>query len=225
MASGIGSAPGASAIASSVGGGLVTKNKLMGSLSFQFDFKPSVGIFAGGIDKLGVDIRSFKEPLTRAVKEVMIPSIRTNFEVSGRPSWPPLSDYTWAARGARGWEGGDILMLSGELYKTMQQQNIWTITQQSASIRDIPERVWYGKVHQAGAGGGGGGAVRKLTNSGRKARRRGGLYQNLGGGGSTGRGYVNIPARPFVLIQPEDHEAIQEIFREWLQERVDRWWN
>lgn len=219
-----GSAPTAAAISGSVGGGLVTKNKLAGSLSFQFDFIPSIGIFAGKIDKLGVDIRSFREPLTRAVKEVMIPSIAANFEYGGRPPWPPLADATWATRGALGWSGGGPLMLSGDLYKTMQQLNIWTITQQSATIRDIPQKVWYGKVHQAGAGGGGGGSVRKITMSGRSARKKGALYQNLGSGGDSGRGYVNIPARPFVLIQPEDHEAIIEIFEDWLQDRVNRHW-
>lgn len=197
--------------------GLDLKSGLKGSLSVQFDFEPSVGIFAGRIDKLGMDIRSFRVPLQRAIKEVMIPSFRTNFETGGRPTWPALSNATWDTRTKLGWSGGGPLLLSGNLMKVATQQNIWTVTGQSASIRDLPQKAWYGKVHQAGAGGG-----RRTTTRRRAVRGRGGIIRYLGARDSDGggRGYVSIPARPFILIQPEDREKVAEVFENWLGERM-----
>jgi hypothetical protein len=40
------------------------------------------------------------------------------------------------------------------------------------------------------------------------------------GGGGSGKA-VNIPARPFAMFQTEDMDAIQNIFAQWLQERID----
>jgi phage gpG-like protein len=201
--------------------GLRTVNKFGGTMSVTFDFKPSVAILAAKVDKLGIDIRSFREPLERAVKKVMIPSIQTNFDVSGRPAWEQLSEATWSTRAGRGWSGGDILLLTGTLRKTATQFNIWTITQQSATIRDLPQKAWYGKVHQAGAGG----SVRTIAPARKMIKGRGGVVKWSGARDKeNSRGYVNIPARPFVLIQEEDRIKIQEIFREWLEERVDKHW-
>jgi phage gpG-like protein len=33
---------------------------------------------------------------------------------------------------------------------------------------------------------------------------------------------ASIPARPFVLFQPEDEEAIERVFSDWLDERIAR---
>lgn len=197
-------------------------NNLMGSPTVTFDFKPSVGIFAGKVDKLGMDIRSFHEPLKRAVKEVMIPSIQQNFNASGRPeAWAPLSDATWRTRAAQGWVGGDILLKSGALRTGMSRQNIWSITQQSATIRDIPDKIWYGKVHQAGYGGSGA----KTKKAVRRQVKVGGVIKFTGGRDTdTKRGATGIPARPFALIQDEDRDAIERIFYDWLEERIEHSW-
>jgi phage gpG-like protein len=167
----------------------------------QFSFVPSVGIVAAQIDKLGLDIRSFKVPLTRSVDKVMIPSIRANFEAEGRPPWEPLADYTIEVRGS----SGPILNRSGRLKRMMGARARWTITSKSATIFDLPESIWYGKVHQGGASvsigkivsGSGAGAVIEAVN-------------------------IGIPQRQFVMFQPEDEENIEKVFGEWLDERIAR---
>jgi phage gpG-like protein len=194
-----------------------------------FDFAPSIGILARDIDKMGVDIRSFREPLMRAIKEVMIPSIRKNFDVGGRPSWEPLSEVT-IERG-----GDQLLVRSGKLRRVMGQINIWDVTAESATIKDLPDHVWYGKIHQGGYGT----MQSKIRNEVRKAARGGkrinadeasrralgSIDRQLRNAMSTGtkvRSAAAIPARPFAMIQPEDEDKIQEIFGNWIVERMRR---
>lgn len=195
-----------------------------------FEFKPSIGILARNVDKLGIDIRSFKEPLMRAIKQVMIPSFRQNFEQEGRPSWEPLSEATEMLRERDG-TSGPILDRTGRLKRTVQQINIWTVTRESATIRDLPPRIWYGKIHQAGVGGMGRLVKAELA----KARQRGerispGEAGNramkqldkklLSGKGGGGGASVNIPARPFIVFQDEDMDGVYEVFQKWLEERM-----
>jgi len=196
---------------------------------FAFEFKPSIGILARDVDKLGIDIRSFREPLTRAIKQVMIPSFRQNFEEEGRPAWEPLSEATEMLREREG-TSGPILRRSGKLKRVAQQLNIWSITTESATIRDLPPRVWYGKVHQAGVGGMG----RQVKAEIAKAAKRGERISPGEAGkramkqldkkllaGSGGRGSsVNIPARPFIVFQDEDMDGVYEVFQRWLEERL-----
>jgi phage gpG-like protein len=206
-------------------------NNLGPGIAAYMTWEPSIGIATTRIDKLSMDIRSFKEPLTRAIREVMVPSIRKNFDVGGRPAWEPLSDETWIIRSKFGWTGGDILMLTGTLRKVASQMNIWTITQNSATIRDLPQQVWYGKVHQAGyegqsmsklarkLGGDMGAALKEIQNRQKIAMATG---TTLSGSGE--RHSPSIPARPFLVFQPEDEQDIQDVFMEWLEERVNRAW-
>lgn len=119
-------------------------------------FTPSLRIVAARIDKLGLDIRSFRVPLKRCVKDVIIPSIQQNFEVGGRPTWAPYADVTTEIHQEMGEDLGDMLVKSGKLKQTMSYQNLWTITKDEASLDDLPPNVWYGKIHQAGYGGKGG---------------------------------------------------------------------
>lgn len=160
-------------------------------LGLQFEFKPSIGITARHIDKLGADIRSFREPLKRSIQQVLAPSFRTNFEAGGRPEkWAPLSEFAVEMRG----NDRPILVRSGRLKKTIQQFNIWTVDREKAAILDLPQKIWYGKIHQAG-------------------------YGKRGTGQSAAAG---IPARPFVMIQEEDFPKIERVFELWLAERVAR---
>jgi phage gpG-like protein len=151
------------------------------------DFKPSLRIVATRIDKLGLDIRSFKVPLKRCVKDVIIPSIRKNFDAGGRPSWAPYSEVTVAMHeDLKEAMSSGMLVKSGKLRATMGFQNIWTITKDEAYLADIPANVWYGKLHQSGG--------------------------------------LNLPARPFVMLQPGDAEDIVNVFDKWLDERIDAAW-
>lgn len=184
-------------------------------------FEPTLGITARRIDKLGIDIRSFHEPLKRAIQQVAAPSFQRNFDTGGRPDrWDPLSEGTIEVQKNLGGSHTDVMIKSGLLRRTMGQVNIWTITKESAILRDLPESVWYGKVHQKGLEGEGGKASK-----GAYEKRRAAVNKALRGGGSVKAKYVpTIPARPFVLLQPDDVEAIEKVFDTWLGERIDRVW-
>lgn len=199
----------------------------------QFSFQPSIGISARAIDRLGIDIRSFREPLKRVVQKVMAPSFLKNFQAGGRPDlWPDLADATIAIREREGINHASPLIRSGLLLRTSQQLNIWTITQETATIRDLPEKVWYGKVHQGGFGGTGGGSkmtsyLKKAGGDGKEALKL--LDDDLIMSMRTGkkmhggaRTVAEIPARPFIVIQDEDYDEIEKVFVEWLQERALR---
>jgi phage gpG-like protein len=197
-----------------------------------FEFKPSLGIVAKQIDLFGADIRSMREPLQRSIKEVMIPSFAANFAAGGRPTWDDLSPATVARRGS----ARPILIQSGALAKVMSQQNIWSVGPTTATIKSLPQKVWYGNVHQGGHGGGGlaaGNWFAKYQNAARKM-----LGSEAEDHEVTAQAFkmfdkrlvshglapadVTIPARPFALFQEEDIDAIQYIFAEWLEERLQR---
>ena len=199
-----------------------------------FEFRPSLGIVAKDIDRLAMDIRSMREPLRRSVRDVMVPSIRRNFDQGGRPAWEPLAPATIARRNYSAWP---ILERSGKLRRGVTTISVWTITQTAATIKDLPERIWYGKVHQAGSEGSGGGGGKWFTAYQKKA-------SELLGFGATKKeindlaykifdkrqqrhgpapvSTAEIPARPFAVFQEEDLDDIQEVFADWLEERARR---
>jgi len=195
----------------------------------SFEFKPSVGILARDIDKLGLDIRSFREPLRRAVKEVMIPSIKKNFTQQGRPGWEPLAEDTQLLRDRLGLSG-PILRRTGALMRNMGYTTMWDITQDYAIIKDLPPRVWYGKVHQEGIS-----TMRtRMKNEMQKAAKKGfklspgeaakrvqkQIDADILSGKAAKHSTTNIPARPFVMFQDEDYDAIGGVFNKWLGERA-----
>ena len=185
-------------------------NAAVGSLRLDggivsFEFQPTIGMLARDIDRLGIDIRSFREPLERAIKQVMLPSIAQNFVEEGRPEhWKPLAEYTMNERG----NAGPILTRTGALRQGAVQFNNWEINQVAAVFRGLPDRVKYGNVHQAGYGGDPQ-EVMKMS------------AQQIAKGAKRAQKFV-IPARPFVLYQEEDEFRIEEIFAEWLEERAAR---
>jgi phage gpG-like protein len=197
----------------------------------SFEFRPTLGVLARDVDKLGLDIRSFREPLTRAVKQVMIPSIKKNFDAQGRPGWEPLAEDTLLLRDRIG-KTGPILNRTGLLKRNMGYQTMWSITQEFAIIKDLPQRVWYGKVHQEGIS-----SMRtRLRSEVQKAAKKGiklspgaaakavqkQIDHEILSGQAAKHGRTNIPARPFVMFQDQDYDDIEEVFGKWLQERIDR---
>lgn len=124
-------------------------------LTFDYHFSPSPLIFAGEVDRLGLDIRSFRVPLTRAIQQVMAPSMQENFDMGGRPAWQPVSEATALIKGRMG-APDTPLTRTGELKRNMGYLSMWTITQEDASIDQLPERIFYGTIHQGGSRNGGG---------------------------------------------------------------------
>lgn len=210
-------------IRSSVMGKLTMTGGVTGNMvPFSMTFSPTLVIAAGRINKLEMDIRSFHEPLLRSVRDVLTVSIRENFNVGGRPAWEPLSEATMNIRAAYGFDSASPLVWTGNLRRVASQINIWTITQSYAVIADLPAVVWYGKIHQAGFDGSGGGKKVKL---GITPGERGRNLRKLVGNASSGQRPVSpIPARQFVVLQPEDEDNITNIFIKWLGERVMHAW-
>lgn len=164
----------------------------------SFEFRPSIGILAAQVDMLAMALGDFREPLTRAIEQVMIPSFRQNFASGGRPPWIPLAEYTVRVRG-----GDDkILVRSGALESDATSLDIWHITDTAASIQSWPARTWYGSIHQAGYGG-----VTSSTTS-------------AVAGSGVGAAKVHIPARPFIMFQEQDIEDVREVFMIWLTEKA-----
>lgn len=182
-------------------------------VGLQFDFKPSIGLNAKALDKLGLDIRSFREPLKRSIQQVLAPSFKKNFQAGGRPDkWVPLAPQTVAMRGGA---TGPILVRTGRLRDTIQQFNIWSVNDTQAAITSLPDKIKYGNVHQEGLTGE---AAMKQAMKGMHKRR----VAPSGPGSKPKRSgsAAEIPARPFVMIQDEDYDAIQNVFEKWFLERM-----
>lgn len=188
-------------------GMFVTNALLVQNVTLDLKFEPSMGILARRVDKLGADIRSFRVPLKRMIKEVVIPSIRTNFITSGRPAWQPLEQKTIQRKSKKG-QSAQPLIASGRLIRKMGQLNIWHIDTEKAMILDLPADVWYGKVHQAGLGSTARTVSVKNISTGKVE-----TFQEADEGGG-------IPARPFVMVQPEDIDRMEKIMADWVDERV-----
>lgn len=195
---------------------IVTETLTQRHVTVDLHFAPSVGILARKFDKLGIDIRSFRVPLKRAIKFVMIPSIRRNFDSGGRPSWEPLAEET--VRKKRGKD--DPLIRTGRLRRVMSYQNIWTVDTEKAMITDLPHNVWYGKVHQAGYTSMTTHTTLGNLNIGLGGKSRKGGYSYQGNNRENRNASANVPARPFVVMQDEDLENIDRIFTEWLDEQI-----
>lgn len=186
--------------------GLSISSTITPALVPTVTFGPTLGLAAKRIDKLGLDIRSFRVPLTTAIKEVIAPSIRHNFEVGGRPTWVPLASGTIYNRAHKGYGPTPVLMRSRSLYRVAGQMNIWDVTRDSAVVRDLPQRVWYGKVQQEGHG--------EITHKAMRNVTTGRMID------VTDIGTGAIPSRPFLVIQPEDEPKIHRVFDEWLKMRA-----
>jgi phage gpG-like protein len=200
--------------------GLQVHGNLTPSILPRITFSPTIGITASKVDKLGLNIKSFKEPLKRSIQKVLAPSFTKNFDSGGRPPWEPLSAATIEVRERLRSRGGTSpLIKTGQLRRTMGQFNIWTVNETSAILGALPQSVWYGALHQAG------------YSSGRKAKSTGSIGRGIGmstykgiEGRKLGAREVNIPQRQFVLLQPEDTAGITEEFSKWLEERIAKDW-
>jgi phage gpG-like protein len=191
-----------------VSAGLRTSGSIL-----QFAFAPSVGIAARDINKLGLDIQNFREPLERCITEVMIPSFAQNFAAEGRPEkWDPLADATIKIREREGQGSGPILNRTGALEQAATSRDIWTVTDTAATIQSLPQHVWYGNIHQAGAAGTKTRSVADVDKALREALRTGKRV-------SASRTSQEIPQRQFIMMQEEDEDAIEDIFVEWLTEK------
>ena len=131
-------------------GGMVPP-RIVGGIGFDVTMIPPPLLLVRDFATLGVDVRSYHEPLKRSVQQVLTPSLRLNFQVGGRPTWEPLTQGTQERKLSEGAKSFMPLIRFGTLQRVAGQLNIWTITREAATIERLPERAWYGGVHQGGA--------------------------------------------------------------------------
>lgn len=201
----------------------------------SFEFTPSIGIVARDLEKLRIGLNDFRVPLEKAIKLVMIPSIRENFDVGGRPPWEPLDMKTTVGKHRK--TAKPILVRTGKLKSAATSFQIWSITAGAATIKSLPNNVWYGYVHQEGLKGQGnveGGwfmryqaQARGILNAGGGRRARQKDIDRLAwqifdteSASNLRRNEPNIPQRRFVMFQAEDVSKIQEIFYDWIDEQI-----
>lgn len=137
---------------------------------------------------------NIKKPIV-ALKQIgayMLGSINKNFENQGRPTkWAPLAPSTIAGRRNKNKASIKILQDTGYL------KNSITYDATDDEVK-IGTNVIYGKTHQFGAD-------IKTRSSSRKVSTK--SHKKT----STKKPYIHIPARPFLLFQNEDKDAIREI--------------
>lgn len=108
------------------------------------------------------------------------------------------------------------MVQSGRLKKVAGQLNIWELSRETAHLEDLPQRVWYGKLHQLGFEG-------TATIEGEPTDATGPeLAEAVLSGQRVQFGAPSIPARPFLVFQDEDVEQIERVFVLWLTERMVR---
>lgn len=122
--------------------------KYGGAVDFDIALSPPGWVMAADFATLGLDIRSHREPLKRAVQGVLAGSFRYNFDVGGRPGWEPLAESTVQIKHDLGYPP-DILVRTGKLKRVAGQLNIWTITREEAYVTQLPGAE-YGEFHQSG---------------------------------------------------------------------------
>lgn len=159
--------------------GVGTAHPGLPKISLGEGFYSNAIVVAEGIDRVDRAFRDFRTPLTKSLVEVILPSIRENFDSEGRPPWQRLSETTVERRGGL---AHPILEDSGRLRSAATSAQAWRVTQDTVSPENIENMVSYAKYIQAGT---------RL-----------------------------MPARPFLVLQDEDGEKIQEIFDRWVEEII-----
>lgn len=114
-------------------------------------------ILVRDFDNLAVDVRSYHEPLKRSVQRVVAPSIGTNFDTEGHGLWPELAPETIDNKAFYGFGSMGMVQRTERLKKAAMQLNVWEISRDEASIRQLPERVAeYGYIQNEGGYAGNG---------------------------------------------------------------------
>lgn len=173
-------------------------------------------------------------PLNAEISEVLIGSVQENFLVGGRfervgsfnggnSSWKDLSDVTKKARQKIEKWPGQLLTVSGDLYRRIETK----VTKDSA---EVGTNISYARTHQYGAKKGSFGT--KSVNI-KTHTRRGQVFKGKAGkflGGTAIKGakgktkitvkahtrkmsipWGDIPARPFLVVQEEDLSQIGDM--------------
>lgn len=117
----------------------------MPTTTIQFSKTANPDIVVKGMTALGYRIRSTREPLTRASRELSR-NIDHQFAVGGDPKWADIKPSTFKRKGGY---GDGILIRKGTLRRRATQFARWTVSSESAQY-SLPNALGYGYLHQVG---------------------------------------------------------------------------
>lgn len=159
-------------------------------------------------------------PALRLVGAQIQGSVLRNFEVGGRPAWPPWARSTAKQRARRG--KGRLLRFNATLQNSLQQAAALRIT--GPRSLEIGTNVQYAAAHQFGFTG-----TVQIPEHLRRVRSRDVWARVERTSKKTGKRYkqrvvvqkgtttvhahpahLRIPPRPFLMIQPEDWRMIEQ---------------
>ncbi|OSI25069.1 phage virion morphogenesis protein [Neisseria dumasiana] len=138
------------------------------------------------------------QPLMTQLARIMRNAVLDNFEAGGRPAWAPHK-YP-AAR-----EGSGLLQASGRLRNSIAPSS-------TATEAVVGTNVKYAAIHNFG----GKTSPHLIKSKNGKALQFGGRFaKQVNHPGS------NIPARPFMTLQPEDEKALSDAVAEYLVKAIN----
>lgn len=214
--------PGLGTIATAISGGLAIP-----MLDPTGAFRRGIAISAENIDRLGMEFTSFKEPLTTALNMVVVPSIFQNFASQGRPKWKALTPKTVQTRLREGYPRGPILQRSGKLKREATRKNIWVVRYNELKMMStyFDQKMPYGRYHQFGARNrraraGSPTLSSTMTGSGGFSKFREGRIHSV----EVGAAMHTLPPRPFVKLTIEEEVEVANIFMNFMQEKVNKYW-
>lgn len=113
-------------------------------ISIGDNFYPQVTAVVNSIDIMIREFSDLRKPLEESLNRIILPSIKQNFDVGGRPAWKPLADYTVEIRGS----SQPILIRSGDLQSAASSRANFNVTEDEIYVTDnMPS---YAKYHQNG---------------------------------------------------------------------------
>ncbi|KWT81149.1 phage virion morphogenesis protein [Candidatus Magnetominusculus xianensis] len=163
----------------------------------------TVGLEDKGLSGLISDLQAKIGDLTPVMKqigELMVASVKKNFEVSGRPKWRPSMKL-------RKNPEDKTLILHGDL-STLFHRKAYN------NRVEIGTNVKYAGVHQFGFSGVVTQSVNRHT---RRMTDRSGRVRSVAVSAHSRQARINIPPRPFMMAQDEDFAAIEELLKRWLR--------
>lgn len=159
------------------------------------------------------DHLSDMRPAFGLIGEIVLSSIQRNFEAGGRPrKWKPLSPVTIAQRQREGKWPGQILVRQGVAGGLMGGLN-YRPHKDRVEVSDNKE---YAALHQFGARKGQFGTVDARVRAHLRRLKSGKTVKVRAHTRQTALPWGDIPARPFLMVQDEDWEAIREAMADFL---------
>lgn len=97
--------------------------------------------------ELGIRMQSFREPLERSVKDVIIPAISENFATEGHGTWPKLAPTTVENKSRNGFPSR-MLVRTKAMIIAATQQNTWEYgSDRSSATLNVNKLPFYADYH------------------------------------------------------------------------------